>query len=181
MTQGWQGREPQAWARVAAWAVLACAVPSAVWRLLMIAGWMPGTEPLRVLHEGEGGYVLGLSVAQVLAAVLVVGLVRPWGERFAGIGINRWVPVVLGTLGGTVMTWLFTIELWLGVLAGRRPDQGALDGIPLAVMVWVYAPMMLFGPLTLVAVAGYARRRSGSGGPGLEARPRAASHLDHRG
>lgn len=160
MTQGWQAHQPQAWARAAAWGVLACAVPSAVWRLLMIAGWMPGTEPLRVLHEGEGGYVLGLSVAQVLAAVLVVGLVRPWGERFAGIAINRWVPVVLGTLGGTVMTWLFTIELWVGVLAGRRPDQGALDGIPLAVMVWVYAPMMLFGPLTLVAVIGYAQRRA---------------------
>ena len=54
------------------------------------------------------------------------------------------MPVVLGTLGGSVMTWLFTIELWLGVLAGRRPDQGALDGIPLAIMVWFYAPMMLF-------------------------------------
>ena len=160
MTQGWQDREPQAWARAAAWGVLACALPSAVWRLLMVAGWMPGTESLRVLHEGEGGYVLGLSIAQVLAAVLVVGLVRPWGERFVGIGINRWVPVVLGTLGGTVMTWLFTIELWLGVLAGRRPDQGALDGIPLAIMVWFYAPMMLFGPLTLAAVIGYAMRRA---------------------
>lgn len=160
MTRGWQDREPQAWARAAAWGVLACALPSAVWRLLMIAGWMPGTEPLRVLHGGEGGYVLGLSIAQVLAALLVVGLVRPWGERFAGIVINRWAPVVLGTLGGAVMTWLFTIELGLGVLAGRRPDQGALDGTPLAIMVWVYAPMMLFGPLTLAAVVGYALRRA---------------------
>lgn len=164
MTQGmqtWDRREPQAWARVAAWGVLVAALPSAIWRLLMIAGWLPGTEPLRVLHEGEGGYVFGLSVAQLLAAVLVVGLVRPWGERFAGVTINRWVPVVLGTLGGAVMTWLFTIELWVGTLAGRRPDQGALDGIPLAIMVWTYAPMMLFGPLTLVAVVGYARRRWG--------------------
>lgn len=160
MTQGWQGREPQAWARAAAWGVLACALPSALWRLLMISGWMPGTEPLRALHEGEGGYVLGLSIAQLLAAVLVVGLVRPWGERFAGIRINRWVPVVLGTFGGTVMTWLFTVELWLGIMAGRRPDQGALDGTPLAIMVWVYAPMMLFGPLTLAAVVGYAMRRA---------------------
>lgn len=160
MTQGWQGREPQAWARAAAWVVLACALPSAVWRLLMIAGWMPGTEPLRVLHEGEGGYVLGLSIAQLFAAVLVVGLVRPWGERFAGIRINRWVPVVLGTLGGTVMTWLFTVELWLGIMAGRRPDQGALDGGPMWVMVAAYLPMNFFGPLTIIAVIGYARRRA---------------------
>lgn len=181
MTQGWQDREPQAWARAAAWGVLACAVPSAVWRLMMMAGWLPGTEQLQALHEGEGGYVLGLSIAQVLAAVLVVGLVRPWGERFVGVDINRWLPVVLGTVGGAVMTWLFTISLWAGVLAGQRPDQSTLEGVPLAIMVWAYAPMMLFGPLTLVAVAGYARRRSGSGGPGLEARPRAASHLDHRG
>lgn len=158
-TPTWTGDRPQPWAVVAAWGVLACAIPSAVWRVLMLAGLVPGTEQLRQLHEGEPGYVIGLSVVQVAAAVLVVGLVRPWGERFVGVPIHRWVPVVLGTLGGLAMTWLFTIQLFVGVLTGGRPDQGTVHGIPLAVMLAVYAPMVLFGPLTLAAVAGYARRR----------------------
>lgn len=162
MTSGamtWDRGRPQDWAQVAAWGTLACALPSAAWRLLMLAGLMPGTERLRLLHEHESGYVIGLSVAQVVAAVLVVGLVRPWGERVLGVPINRWVPVVLGTAGGLAMTWLFTINLFAGVLAGGRPDQGTVHGAALVVMLVVYAPMVLFGPLTLAAVTGYARRR----------------------
>lgn len=156
----WAERPPQDWAVIAAWGTLAAALPSAVWRLLMIAGMLPGTEALRRLHEGEGGYVLALSITQVLAAILVVGLVRPWGERFAGIDISRWVPVVLGTLGGIVMTWLFTISMVLGLLQGQRPDQGSVHDGALVLMVIAYAPMLLFGPMTLVATAGYALRRT---------------------
>lgn len=134
----WTDGHPQRWAWTAAWGVLACAVPSALWRLLMIAG---------------------LSVAQLAAAVLVVGLVRPWGERFLGVPIHRWVPVALGTLGGLTMTWLFSVQLFIGILAGGRPDQDTVHGIPLVVMYLAYAPMVLFGPLTLAAVVGCARRR----------------------
>lgn len=75
----WTDGHPQRWARTAAWGVLACALPSALWRLLMIAG---------------------LSVAQLAAAVLVVGLVRPWGERFLGVPIPRWVPSPSGRSAG---------------------------------------------------------------------------------
>ena len=158
-TPTWTEDRPQPWARAVAWGVLACAIPSALWRVLMLAGLMPGTEQLRQLHENEPGYVIGLSLAQVAAAVLVVGLVRPWGERFVGVPINRWVPVALGTLGGLAMTWLFTIQLFFGILGGDRPDQGTVHGIHLTIMFAVYAPMVLFGPLTLAAVVGYARRR----------------------
>lgn len=158
-SQTWAERPPQSWARAAAWGVLACAVPSSLWRLLMIVGLMPGTGELRELYSDEVGYVVGLSIAEVTAAVLVVGLVRPCGERFAGIAIHRWVPVVLGTLGGLAMTWLFSVQLFIGILLGGRPDQGTVTGIHFVVMLVVYAPMVLFGPLTLVAVAGYAQRR----------------------
>lgn len=155
----WDRRAPQEWAKAAAWGTLACAVPSSLWRVLMIAGLMPGTEALRRLYEDDVTYVVGLSVAELLAAVLVVGLVRPWGERFAGIRINRWVPVALGTAGGLAMTWFFSINLFAAVLAGGRPDQGTVHGAAFVLMLVVYAPMVLFGPLTLSAVVGYARRR----------------------
>lgn len=67
--------------------------------------------------------------------------------------------VALGTLGGLTMTWLFSVQLFVGILAGGRPDQDTVHGIPLVVMFLVYAPLVLFGPLTLAAVVGYARRR----------------------
>lgn len=159
-THTWAVDRPQTWAKVVAWGVLACAIPSSSWRLLMIAGLVPGTEELRRLYASEVGYVVGLSVAELTAAVLVVGLVRPWGERFLGVAINRWVPVVLGTLGGLAMTWLFSIQLFGAILLGGRPDQDTIHGIHFVVMLVVYAPMVLFGPLTIAAVVGYARRRS---------------------
>lgn len=153
------GRPPQWWASVAAWGTLAASLPSAIWRLLMITGLLPGTAEMRHLHEGEVGYVLGLSIAQVFCAVLVVGLVRPWGERFVGVAINRWVPVVLGALGGTAMTYLFTVATTVGLLAGQRPDQGTVHDGPLALMLLAYAPMFFFGPMALIATVGYALRR----------------------
>lgn len=155
----WEQAPPQRWATVAAWATLACALPSALWRTLMIAGAMPGTEAMRQLHSGEGAYVIGLSVIQVLVAGLVIGLVRPWGERFLGIRIDRRFPVALGSVGGLTMTYLFTIAPVVGMLAGQRPDQGTIHGGALTLMLLAYAPMALFGPLTLAAVVGYAQRR----------------------
>ena len=111
------------------------------------------------LHSGEGGYAVGLSIGQVLVAVLVIGLVRPWGENVLGVRINRRLPIVLGTLGGLAMTYLFTIAPVVVILAGQRADQGTVQGVPFTMMLIAYAPMALFGPLTLAAVVGYARRR----------------------
>lgn len=150
---------PQRWAVVAAWGALLSAVPSALWRLLMIAGLMPGTADLRALHADEVGYVVGLSVAQLVAGVLVVGLVRPWGERLLGVPVPRWFPVVMGALGALAMTWLFTIDLPSKLLSGVRPDQDTVHGVHLAVMIAAYVPIFAFGPLALVAVVGYALRR----------------------
>ena len=149
---------PQRWEQVAAWAAFACTVPSAVWRLLMLVGALPGTGELRALHADEPGYVVGLSVVQVLCGWLVVGLVRPWGERLACIDIPRWLPVILGTLGGLLVTWLFTVTLTGQLLGGARPDQYTVHGSALALMVAACLPILLWGPLTLTAVVGYSRR-----------------------
>ncbi len=138
-------RCPQRWEQVAAWRAFACTVPSAVWRLLMLAGALPGTGELHALHADEPGYVVGLSVVQILCGWLVVGLVRPWGERLASIDIPRWLPVILGTLGGLLVTWLFTVTLTGQLLGGARPDQYTVHGSALALMVAAYLPILLWG------------------------------------
>lgn len=144
---------------MAAWAAFLSTLPSAVWRVLMILGLLPGTGDLRALHANEEGYVWGLSLVQVTCGFLCLGLIRPWGERLGGVTINRWIPTVLGTLGGLGATWLFTISMSRQIFGGARPDQYTVHGAPLAIMMAAYLPILLWGPLTLLATLGYAVRR----------------------
>ncbi|GAB3716552.1 hypothetical protein [Mariniluteicoccus flavus] len=134
-------------------------LPSAIWRILMILDLLPGTDDLQRLHAGEHGYVWGLSVVQVACGALCLGLAQRWGERIAGVPIPRWVPVVLGGLGGLAVTWLFTIRMTGQIFGGARPDQYTVHGVPLAIMMAAYLPILAWGPLTLVAVVGYWMRR----------------------
>lgn len=150
---------PALWARVAAWSAFACTVPSAIWRVLMIQGLLPGTAALRQAHSGDELYVWALSAVQLAAGFLAVGLVRPWGERLLGVAVPRWIPVVFGMLGGCAVTYLFTVSMTLGLIHGDRPDQGLVHDGALLVMVLCYAPIFLWGPLELAAVAAYAIRR----------------------
>src|SRR5699024_9804468 len=152
-------RPPPRWAQIAAWAAFACTVPSAIWRVLMIEGMLPGTLTLRQAHAGDHFYVWALSVVQLGAGFLAVGLVRPWGERLRGVTVPRWIPIVFGTLGGCAVTYLFTVSMALGLARGDRPDQGLVHGGALLVMVLCYAPIFLWGPLELAAVGAYAVRR----------------------
>ncbi len=66
-------------------------VPSALWRVLMIVGLMPDTADLREFELAGNAtlgytYVFGLSIVQVGAGFLSVGLVRPWGEVITASG-----------------------------------------------------------------------------------------------
>ena len=125
----------------------------------MIEGMLPGTLALRQAHAGDHFYVWALSVVQLVAGFLAVGLVRPWGERLRGLTVPRWIPIVFGTLGGCAVTYLFTVSMALGLARGDRPDQGLVHGGALLVMVLCYAPIFLWGPLELAAVGAYAVRR----------------------
>ena len=149
-----------------AWAAFAVTVPSAVWRVLMIVGAMPGTGELRSFELGDDhavGYVFvfGLSAVQLAAAYATVGLVRPWGTTVIGRAVPRWPVIALATAGGLAVTWLFTIAMVTQIVAGQRPDAGHVSGIPLVVMVACYAPIVLWGPLELCATYGYWRYTSG--------------------
>lgn len=148
-----------------AWGAFLSVVPSALWRVLMIVGLVPGTASLRE-YELAGdpalgyGYVFALSLVQLLCGYLTVGLVRPWGERLLGWSVPRWLPVVLGTAGGLAVIWLFNISMVAGMVHGKRPDAGHVEGWPLFVMIWCYLPILLWGPLVLASVWGYWRARS---------------------
>lgn len=148
----------------AAWGAFLVTVPSAVWRVLMIVGLVPGTQELRQFEiDGDRflayGYVVGLSVVQLAVGFLAVGLVRPWGERFLGRRVPLTPVVVAATLGGLAVVWIFDVSMVGALLAGQRPDAGLVSGVPLAVMVACYAPLLLWGPLELLATVGYWLRR----------------------
>lgn len=149
---------------LAAWGAFLVTVPSAVWRVLMIVGLMPGTTNLRQFElAGDApmayGYVVTLSIVQLTAGFLTVGLIRPWGERFLGRRVPLVPVLIVATLGGLAVAWLFDISMVGALLTGQRPDAGLVSGVPLAVMVACYAPILVWGPLELLATAGYGLRR----------------------
>jgi hypothetical protein len=155
----------QRWAVIAAWGAFLATIPSALWRVLMILGLLPGTEQLRQFELGDDptpnyAYVFALSVVQLTTGFLTIGLVRPWGERLLGRRVPLAPVLVVATLGGLAVTWLFTIAMTTQVLTGHRPDAGLVSGIPLAIMVACYVPILAWGPLELVATAGYWMRRA---------------------
>jgi hypothetical protein len=156
--------KPPRWTVLVAWGAFLVTVPSAVWRVLMIVGLMPGTSDLRRFElAGDASlaysYVVTLSVVQLTAGFLTVGLIRPWGERFFGRRVPLVPVLVVATLGGLTVVWLFDISMVGAVMSGQRPDAGLVSGVPLAVMVACYAPILLWGPLELLATAGYGLRR----------------------
>jgi len=57
------------------------------------------------------------------------------------------------------VVWLFNVSMVGGLVAGQRPDAGLVSGAPLAVLVACYAPILLWGPLELLATVGYWLRR----------------------
>jgi len=174
-------RKPARWTVLAAWGAFLVTVPSAVWRVLMIVGLMPGTQELRQFEiDGDGvlayGYVFALSVVQLATGFLAVGLVRPWGERFLGRRVPLAPVLIVATLGGLTVVWIFDVWMVGALLAGQRPDADLVSGVPLAVMVACYAPILLWGPLELLATVGYwLRRRRPTRAPVPGRRSRAAT------
>lgn len=156
--------EPARWMVWAAWGAFISTVPSAVWRVLMIVGLMPGTQELRRFElAGDASlgyvYVFALSIVQLIAGFLTVGLVRPWGEQICGRRVPLMPVLLVATLGGLAVVWLFNVSMVGGLVAGQRPDAGLVSGAPLAVLVACYAPILLWGPLELLATVGYWLRR----------------------
>lgn len=151
---------------ITAWTAFFCTLPSALWRVLMILGALPGTADLRTFELADTPvlstlYVVGLSVVQVGTGFLTVGLVRRWGQRLRGRSVPLIPVLVAAALGGLAVIWLFDISLPRALLAGQRPDGGRMSGSGLVVMIACYTPLLLWGPLVLATTVGYWRLRRG--------------------
>lgn len=170
---GVTGVRPQRWAKAASWGCLVCVLPSAGWRVAMLAGADTGFAEAEQFRSNTGltGYVISLEVAQLTAATLCVGLASRWGERVPawvpGLGgrrIHRLLPTVLGSLGALTTAGLLWPLLasftgsWLGLTDAWTPDR-AMDSGQRLVMWLCYGPLFLWPVLIMVAVAGYWRRR----------------------
>jgi hypothetical protein len=166
------GRQPVSrWIRAAAYTVPLCVLPSALWRLWALAdGLPPGCR--QVMKAWEPYYITGLSVVSFGAALLAIGLVRPWGEVVPG-----WVPLVGGRAvpvraavpaagtGATVIFGVYAYALLNPILHLREPAvipgcPSPLEGPGAWVAVASYAPLLAWGPLLVVVTVAHHRRRT---------------------
>lgn len=170
-------REPQRWAKAACWTAFCSAIPSALWRLAMLAGVDTGFMYADLYRDGGAAtlYVLGLEVVQLGAAALCLGLCYPWGERVPswvpGLGgrtLPRLLPLAIGAAGNAVLyliiggTLLRLASRWLGLSEGWTPTDGMSTG-PVVALAIAYAPMLIWPVALTVALVGYGRRRDGAG------------------
>ncbi|RMI32667.1 hypothetical protein [Nocardia stercoris] len=155
------------WTELAAWATVGCTIPSCIWRVTAGFGVDVGfTGELGRLYHGPTfvTYVWILTLVSQSAALLTLGLVRPWGEW-----VPAWIPVlgsrrihplvaiVPAALGGLAVTTLSAAV----ALSPRSPltDPDFPHGTAGVVMGLCYAPLLAWGPLVIAVTAAYARRR----------------------
>ncbi|MFC0005719.1 hypothetical protein [Micromonospora siamensis] len=162
------------WAEWAARAVPWLVLPSGLWRIALGLGVPMGfTGELARLYHAPGWitpYVIALTALAEAAALLTLGLVRPWGEV-----LPRWVPrwggrrvpvglaVTVAALGVLALTVLAvpTVAVWNGPENMGDPD--APQGVAGALMTACYAPQLAWPPLLAAVTYAYWRRRRGEG------------------
>ena len=155
------------WAVVAAHLAALTTLPSALWRLPLAFGFSMGAleqngAPVHVTGW-ESVYVLLLSVISEAAALLTLGLVKPWGERAPG-----WIPVIGGRrippmaviLPATVGALLLAL-IWGYAFRDfpRMEGLGFTDTGWKFLLIVVYAPLLAWAPLLAAVTYAYYRRR----------------------
>jgi hypothetical protein len=156
------GRPVPRWAVVAAHLVPLTTLPSALWRIPLSFGFPMGMVGVH-LQWWEPYYIVALSLVTEGAALLTLGLVRPWGER-----VPRRVPLLGGRrvppLAAVVPAALGAVALQLIWAYAFRdfPDLGSFhfthEGWKL-LLVGCYAPLLLWAPLLAAVTVSYYRRR----------------------
>ncbi|MFF5051704.1 hypothetical protein ACFY1S_00760 [Micromonospora sp. NPDC000663] len=144
------------WAVMAAWATVACVLPSSLWRtavgLGVPLGWT--AEHLRLERIPGAGttYVITLSVLSIAFAALTLGLVYRWGDLFP-----LWLVVPIAVAGAAIVAVIVVLSVvnWPSVSGfADRPTSGwAL------LMIACYLPAALWPPLLLAVTAAHVRRR----------------------
>jgi len=165
------------WAVRVAWGVQLVVLPSSVWRIVTFTfhaplwpgevddGGLPGWFPLEA-------YVVLLSLVSELVALTAFGLVARWGEVWPG-----WVPllrgrrvptavaVVTAALGSLALTVLWGWTSLMALLGREVTGATATDPVMTfetwrgGLVVLVYLPLVLWGPLLGALTGHYLRRR----------------------
>lgn len=104
---------PRRWTVWAAYAVLLCVLPSALWRIALVAGVFDYKPPPSA-SMAEAIYVPSLSVVSVALALLTLGLVQSWGEV-----LPRWIPLLGGRRIPTLAAVIPALA-GMGTAAGSR-------------------------------------------------------------
>ncbi|MFC2609093.1 MAG: hypothetical protein ACFNYN_04205 [Peptidiphaga gingivicola] len=167
------GRKPQRWAKAACWIAFLSPLPSACWRIAMLAGADTGFAEAGVYRSSASGvlYVLLLDALQVGTAALSLGLCCGWGEK-----VPKWVPRLGGktvhrglaaTVGGAGALCLYfvvgvitvrVIGVSAGFWEGWTPMAG-MNSAQRAILVAAYGPALLWPFALTVGLVGYWRRR----------------------
>ena len=155
---------PPRWATVAAHAAALTPLPAGAWRLALALGFSGGYTKQGLVELDLGGwgtaYVVGLTVLTELAALLTLGLVRPWGERLpswlpalGGRRVRPRLAVVAAGVGAVLLLALWTPLLWWWTLPHHdmTPAGAAVVGL-------LYLPLVAWGPLLVAVTASYHRR-----------------------
>ena len=160
---------PSRWAVRAAHLVSLVVLPSALWRLGLVLGFsMGGTEngePVQVAG-GEAVWILSLSVITEGLALLTLGLVKPWGERFP-----RTLVLGLATFGviSLALIWGYAFRDFPNVAEGSS-ELGFTD-IGHVVLLVCYTPLLLWAPLLAAVTWDYSRRTRQWRGSALRSDP----------
>ncbi|MCW3814746.1 hypothetical protein ONA91_09795 [Micromonospora sp. DR5-3] len=162
--RGWTSPAAAArWGRWAAYAAAAIPLCYAVTRLAWAAGIPLGISGdfLRELRESGAVWAgAGLGAFATVGAILTLGLVRPWGERFPRwmVGLaGRRVPITLAVVPATLVALSVTAAT-LGLMSS--PAFWQMGEVSLAT-----APMLLWplwGPALGAATVAYHLRRRGA-------------------
>ncbi|WP_067186386.1 hypothetical protein [Microtetraspora niveoalba] len=151
---------PPRWAVVAAHTVPLLALPSGLWRVALVAGVPIGFNGQ--VPPGETAYILALSVVSELAALMTLGLVRPWGEV-----APRWIPLIGGrrvrpaaaivpACVGAALIALICAWALRGQFQGMLADEMTTAGH--ALLIACYLPLLGWSPLLLAVTYSYWRR-----------------------
>ncbi|MFD9542723.1 hypothetical protein [Streptomyces sp. NPDC060022] len=151
------------WAVRSAHLIALIVLPTALWRIALVLGYPAGyTDAGFESFETPGAkvWMLMLSVVTELAALLTLGLVRPWGEV-----VPRWIPVLGGrrvrpmaavvpaAFGAVALTAIWaTMPLWWTF---PHDDMTRLGHHLVGV---IYQPLVLWGPLLGMITVSYCRR-----------------------
>lgn len=160
------GRPVPRWAAIAAHLVPAVTLPSGLWRIGLVLGLVQGPlddgAAMTVNGVGNAAMIIALSVVCEGAALLTLGLIRPWGERapawipaIGGRRIPPYAAIAPAALGALALQAIWTFAF---VNFVRLDLDFAAAGWE-ALLLACYLPLLAWAPLLAATTWAYWRRR----------------------